>query len=91
MSIGITASQLRLLRYIRGYQLARGYSPSFDEMTAGIGSSTRSTTHGLLARLEERGKIRRLRNKARAIEVLDAPPVTRAPDGAPLYFIAVAG
>lgn len=91
MSVGLTATQRRLLCFIHGYQVARGYSPSLIEMAGGIGSSSKSWVHQLLLNLEARGKIRRLRHRERAIEVLDAPTLPSAPDGAPLYFVAVTG
>lgn len=84
-----TARQNELLRWIHGFQLAHGYSPSFTEMAAGLGISTRSTVAWLLDRLEERGLIAQLVSRRRGIEVLAPPAIARAPDGAPLYFIAV--
>lgn len=46
------------------------YCPSFEEMRVAVGVTSNSVVHRLLRQLEERGYIRRLPNRARAIEVL---------------------
>lgn len=81
--------QMQLLRYIRGYQVAKGYSPSFSEMALGIGLSPRSKgmVSALLDALEARGLVRRLYMRARAIDVLVRPSLPMAPDGAPLFAV----
>lgn len=90
MRITPTPRQQELLSFIVGYQFDKGCSPSFEEMAAGLGNIVLSGVHRLLAGLEERGAIRRLHGKVRAIEVVHLPkPVSRAPDGAPLFFVSV--
>lgn len=84
-----TARQLALLRYIAGYQAAKGYCPSFREMAAGIGVGSTSTVSYLLDDLEADGAIDWPFARTRGIEVLVSVPVPRAPDGAPLYFVGV--
>ena len=82
--------QADLLRFIAGYTEAhQGLSPSYREMAAGVGVASSSAVHRLLAGLEARGCVRRLPNRARAIELLTHPRVPRAPDGAPLYFVPI--
>lgn len=80
---------MQLLRFIRGYQLALGYSPSFREMAVGIGLSPRAKQpiSTLLDELQRRGLARRLYNRTRSIELLAKPAVPRAPDGAPLFVV----
>ena len=51
-----------------------GISPSFDEMRESLGLKSKSGVHRLLGSLQERGFIRRLPHRARAIEVLRMPP-----------------
>lgn len=83
-----TARQMGLLRFIRGFQIAKGgISPTLEEMAAGIGLNAKSGISRLLDGLEERGHIRRLPNRTRAVEVLTPIPVPACPDGHPLYFI----
>jgi SOS-response transcriptional repressor LexA len=87
-AISPTARQMDLLRYIAGYAEAhRGVMPSMIEMRDAIGVRSKSTVGRLLGGMEQRGLIRRLRDRARAIELLAAPPVPRGPRGEPLYFI----
>ena len=73
----LTAKQLELLRFISERVNAEGVPPSFDEMKEALGLASKSGIHRLMTALEERGYIRRLPNRARAVEVL------RAPDPAP--------
>lgn len=81
--------QRDLLRFICGYRLRYGYAPSTDEMRDGLGLDSGSGIVRMLDGLEERGHIRRLRRRARAVEVLTDIPVPRDPDGEPLYFVRV--
>lgn len=83
-----TPRQQHLLRYIAGYQQAHGgISPSVRECAAALDINTSNAFRMLLC-LEERGQIRRLPGKCRTIKLIDQVHVPRAPDGAPLYFIA---
>jgi len=84
-----TPRQMQLLRFIRGFQLAKGYSPSHREMAEGIGLSPRAKARifDLLGGLEHRGLVRRLYGRARAIDVIAGPAIPRAPDGAPLFEV----
>ena len=73
----LTAKQLELLRFI-GERLDRdGVPPSFDEMKDALGLASKSGIHRLITALEERGYIRRLPNRARALEVLKMPESER--------------
>lgn len=83
----LTARQMDLLCVIHAYQLSHGgVSPSFAEIRA-AGFAQESISR-LLRGLEERGWLRRLRNRARALQVLHAPPVSVSPAGRPLFFVA---
>lgn len=70
MSMGLTEMQYKCLDIIETYIADTGRPPSFDEMTEGLGLKSKSGVHRIVAGLEERGRIRRLPNRARAIEVL---------------------
>ena len=77
--------------YICGYQQTHGYSPSFEEMKAASGQHSKNGVSKMLGNLERMGMIRRLTNRARAIDVPFVPAsLPHAPDGAPLYFVPVA-
>jgi repressor LexA len=69
----LTRKQYELLNYINNHLQERGVSPSFDEMKEALNLKSKSGIHRLITGLEERGFIRRLPHKARALEVLRLP------------------
>lgn len=69
----LTKRQYELLMLIEKKLREDGVSPSFDEMKEAIGLKSKSGIHRLISGLEERGFIRRLPNRARALEVLRMP------------------
>ena len=69
----LTYQQEKLLQFINNFQLKSNVTPSFDEMKDGLGLRSKSGIHRILSALEERGYIRKLNNRARAIEVLKFP------------------
>ncbi|MBN34151.1 MAG: repressor LexA [Rhodospirillaceae bacterium] len=70
----LTRKQQELLLYINSRLAEDGVSPSFDEMKDAVGLKSKSGIHRLITALEERGFIRRLPHRARALEVLKLPP-----------------
>ena len=79
----LTRKQYELLVYLDKELRKKGVSPSFDEMKDALGLKSKSGIHRLITGLEERGFIRRLPHRARAIEVLRLPdnmdgPVAKA-------------
>ena len=69
----LTAKQRELLHYIHARLGETGVSPSFDEMREALELKSKSGVHRLISALEERQFIRRLPNRARALEVLRMP------------------
>lgn len=69
----LTAKQHELLHFIQQHLDASGISPSFEEMKEALGLKSKSGIHRLISALEERGFLRRLPNRARALEILKAP------------------
>ncbi|MBI1392885.1 MAG: transcriptional repressor LexA [Alphaproteobacteria bacterium] len=69
----LTKKQHELLAFIDERLLATGVSPSFDEMKDALNLKSKSGIHRLITALEERGYIRRLPHRARALEVLKTP------------------
>ncbi len=69
----LTRKQHDLLLYIHKSLKSDGISPSFDEMKDALGLRSKSGIHRLITALEERGFIRRLPHRARALEVLKLP------------------
>ena len=69
----LTAKQNELLRFIHERLESSGISPSFEEMKEALDLKSKSGVHRLIGALEERGFIRRLANRARALEVVKMP------------------
>lgn len=69
----LTAKQRQLLLFIDERLNNGGVSPSFDEMKDALGLKSKSGVHRLISALEERGFIKRMANRARALEVLKLP------------------
>ena len=66
----LTSKQAKLLDYLTNTLKNNKVSPSFDEMRKYLGLSSKSGVHRLISSLEERGFIKRLHNKARAIKII---------------------
>ncbi|NJC06691.1 repressor LexA [Sphingomonas kaistensis] len=86
----LTVKQRELLTYIDQQLKASGVSPSFDEMREALDLKSKSGVHRLISALEERQFIRRLPNRARALEVVRLPetqgstPAPAAPQPRPV-------
>ena len=78
----LTSKQKELLLFINERIKETGVSPSFDEMKEALNLASKSGIHRLITALEERGFIRRLAHRARALEVLKLPDSAIA-NGAP--------
>ncbi|MCL2468782.1 MAG: transcriptional repressor LexA [Alphaproteobacteria bacterium] len=96
----LTRKQKELLFLIRKRLEEGGVSPSFDEMKAALGLRSKSGIHRLVSGLEERGFIRRLPHRARALEIVRMPEGEAATQGSgapesslalPLYGRIAAG
>jgi repressor LexA len=74
----LTRKQHELLLFINERLQATGISPSFDEMKEALDLKSKSGIHRLISALEERGFIRRLAHRARALEVLKLPDSSAA-------------
>ena len=73
----LTAKQHELLLFIQRKLEETGISPSFEEMKEALELKSKSGVHRLISALEERGFLRRLPNRARALEVLREPEDVR--------------
>ena len=69
----ITKKQHELLLYLNSYIKQNGISPSFEEMKIALNLHSKSGIHRLITSLQERGFVRRLANRARAIEIIRLP------------------
>ncbi|MEQ9813864.1 MAG: transcriptional repressor LexA [Azospirillaceae bacterium] len=82
----LTRKQQELLLFIHRRLQDGGVSPSFDEMKEALGLKSKSGIHRLIGGLEERGFIRRLPHRARALEVVRLPDGVDAAADAPVRF-----
>jgi repressor LexA len=80
----LTKKQHELLMFINQRLAATGVAPSFDEMKDALNLRSKSGIHRLISGLEERGFIRRLPHRARALEVTRLPEESAAPSHAAL-------
>ncbi|MEQ8698508.1 MAG: transcriptional repressor LexA [Bauldia litoralis] len=79
----LTKKQHELLVYVNDYISNTGVSPSFDEMKEALDLKSKSGIHRLITGLEERGFIRRLPHRARALEVVRMPETAAYGTSAP--------
>ena len=86
----LTAKQHELLLFIDDRLKDKGISPSFDEMREALDLKSKSGVHRLISALEERGFIRRLPNRARALEVVKLPEVRPSATVSPIRPVAPA-
>jgi repressor LexA len=76
----LTKKQKNLLLFINKRLRSSGISPSYEEMKDSLNLKSKSGIHRLISALEERGFIRRLPHKARALEVIKLPETASAND-----------
>ena len=77
----LTKKQIQLLEFIQTRMARDGVPPSFDEMKLALDLRSKSGIHRLVTALEERGFIRRLPHRARALEILRLPDALMRGDG----------
>lgn len=81
----LTKKQHQLLLFIKERLDTVGVAPSFDEMKEALDLKSKSGIHRLISALEERGFIRRLPHRARALEILKFPETGEAAKKAPAH------
>src|SRR3977135_1578600 len=88
---GLTRKQNELLMFINKRLNDDGVSPSFDEMKEALRLKSKSGIHRLITGLEERGFLRRLPHRARALQVLKLPDAAAMPAPNVMPMLARAG
>ena len=86
----LTAKQHELLNFINDRLSKTGVSPSFDEMREALDLKSKSGVHRLISALEERKFIRRLPNRARALDVVRMPEIAALTPAAPRPVVPTA-
>ena len=79
----LTKKQLELLLFIDAHLKKQGTAPSFEEMKMAVNLKSKSGIHRLVTALEERGFLRRLPHRARALEITKLPPSHRVGNSEP--------
>jgi repressor LexA len=70
--IALTRRQADCLSYIRAYQVAHGFAPSFREIAAAIGVKSTSAVSRIVGGLSERGAVRRRYGRRHAVQIIEA-------------------
>ena len=83
----LTRKQLELLDFIKTRMDKDGVPPSFDEMKDALDLRSKSGIHRLITALEERGFIRRLAHRARALEIVKLPEAMEKPGFSPRVIV----
>ena len=73
----LSSRDREVLAFIAGRVRATGVSPSYQEMAHALAITSKASISRVMRRLEESGRIRRLHNRARAIEVIPEKPTSR--------------
>ncbi|HUO93392.1 MAG TPA: hypothetical protein VMU22_10745 [Rhizomicrobium sp.] len=71
--MGLTRRQQACLDAVRAFQAEHGVMPTLEELKLLLGMKSRSNVSGMLNRLEQRGAIKRMHGRARAIDLLACP------------------
>jgi repressor LexA len=87
----LTRKQRQTLDFIEDFLVAKGYSPSLEEIAEGMGLSSLATIHVHLRHLEAKKRIRRSWNKSRSIELTEPPRHGRGTVEIPLLGRVAAG
>ncbi|MCL7465565.1 MULTISPECIES: LexA family protein [Paracoccaceae] len=73
----LTQRQSEALSFLTEHLDGRGFAPSYEEIARALNMSSKSGVHHILRQLDERGYIRRLPGRARAIEIIRRPAAPR--------------
>ncbi len=89
--MAITKRQKDVLDFLTNFTQENGYSPSFEEIAAGLNLNSLATVHKHVTNLHNKGLLQRSHNRSRSIDVLPNKPKAREPDRVPLAGRIAAG
>ncbi len=89
--MAITRRQKDVLDFLSGFTQRKGYSPSYEEIAAGLGLNSLATVHKHITNLHNKGLLQRTHNRSRSIDVLSSRPPKRQSDRLPLLGRIAAG
>jgi len=89
--MAITRRQKEVIDFLSSFTASHGYSPSYEEIAAGLGLSSLATVHKHVTNLQNKGLLQRAHNRSRSIDVLPQRGARRAMDRLPLLGRIAAG
>jgi len=89
--MAITRRQKEVLDFLTSFTQKNTYSPSYEEIAAGLGLSSLATVHKHVTNLQNKGLLQRAHNRSRSIDVIPARPAKKASDRLPLMGRIAAG
>lgn len=89
--MAITRRQKEVLDFLSGFTTRHGYSPSYEEIAAGLNLSSLATVHKHVTNLQTKGLLQRAHNRSRSIDVLPQRSSKKAVDRLPLLGRIAAG
>ncbi len=89
--MAITRRQKEVLDFLSGFTSRNGFSPSYEEIAAGLGLNSLATVHKHVTNLQSKGLLQRAHNRSRSIDVLPQRGAKRSGDRLPLLGRIAAG
>ena len=89
--MAITRRQKEVLDFLSAFTQRKGYSPSYEEIAAGLGLNSLATVHKHITNLHNKGMLQRAHNRSRSIDVLSPRSAKRSSDRLPLMGRIAAG
>jgi repressor LexA len=90
-AMAITRRQKEVIDFLSNFTSSHGYSPSYEEIAAGLGLSSLATVHKHVTNLQTKGLLQRAHNRSRSIDVLPQRAARRPMDRLPLLGRIAAG
>jgi repressor LexA len=91
IGMAITRRQKEVLDFLSGFTQRKGYSPSYEEIAAGLGLNSLATVHKHITNLHNKGMLQRAHNRSRSIDVLSPRTSRKNTDRLPLLGRIAAG
>ncbi len=89
--MAITRRQKEVIDFLSGFTQKNGYSPSYEEIAAGLGLNSLATVHKHITNLQNKGLLQRAHNRSRSIDVLPPRPRKKGFERLPLLGRIAAG
>ena len=89
--MAMTRRQKEVIDFLSSFTTRNGYSPSYEEIAAGLGLNSLATVHKHVTNLQSKGLLQREHNRSRSIDVIQQRPTRKATDRLPLLGRIAAG